>query len=1133
MTIPFLSAIQAYGLVLLRELLGQPRSAGLLSDIAPELLSFSPGLRTRDDGILGDISAQWMLDLARGPVAGRTQWQLVDGSRVGILSSAEKSRAAAVRILATAGGKYGLKMIDPDNAEVIGYRAISIPQFVRISASLSAIEPSLTALDIPANRQEVVWSEILQIAKPICQHILRPGNLRLLWPDDPIPAQFGLHPIPGAGDDVLAPTQPTPFAGQQFYWIPAQVVLASPASVLCSITDDFANVLNALANQFTPLFNMATSQLRLMFPGLFASPDPEKAGAKLQSEPAWSFDGRFSSLDIGMVRLGFGALTFSGDPIDGSTQTDLDKVLDALAFKSDVSGMRNPRVDWSDPASVHYRDFIEMAARQVGVLTARAVLLVSGVPGEAGHVVSEDGDVVLSSLLAPSPHNPLTDILGLHRPELRAAGELSADLASQRTNAAKAGRRVLRKDRLPEPDKWCDLAALEGSGLRTERAMPGPMSRYDVLAGVVTEESLDFLDALLGPLPAAYGPYEFSAGDRDISVAAAAAPKYGGIEQPSNRPGDDLIALIQRDLHAIGIELGLPARAPGAAQAYDGLYGYRQFAAGNDKFNGAMGERPTVVSTARRPEIKRGYTEWAVREFQIASRYPNRVAEVMGARPHYVQRLRTIVPVQADNTIGDRLEDVAGVPLTWPPGHVGPRQIRAEVPNEAVNGRLSIANAHVLRRWRFRRLRAPVVMVAGSNENPLIAPSGEDLIENVDRTDELNSTEFRVYAYDQSGYFGANADAAVLGYFDKGPANANPHPQTDITVSNALGVIAPEPRDEFLSAYRVIASVGEVEASGHFDALNAWDSAIFSYPLFHLTLTLSKSPINEIARPGQMAGFIRWIQDPPADLLSAVFPDETKLPKPNYPIEYPNQAGIDVLRENLSRQMRNVYHGAFGYFGVGASRTNSAPLQGFVTVAGRLSGLAPGGAVDMEAVWPGSNPSGLRQQAFYQSYQEWFRAWPWFYRFAAALRQHQSLRTLLFTYHLDWAHRALAGVVNSIETEQGRAGYLRVAVRGVAGFTKSDVSQAVTARGRATEGNAIIQAVIAARENAARVAAASDTESNRNNLSSLIKLVGSTTDCINYRSAEAEVGALEAADRQDADIFCNVRNDLLRRFTGL
>jgi hypothetical protein len=1118
-----------------------------LSHLSPEVLAFLPGLRTQDEGSLGDNTGSISLQLSPSDDE-EYRWQLRKNGEV--QAELVSKGNEAVTLVASKGGRYQLLVRRKNDDVIVGARQVSLPQFIRISAELSDMKQSLDALSIPAGSQASVWSDIVKHAKLIAHHILRPANFRLIWPDDTVPAAFEPHPV--TTDVVLSPDNPIEYtdddSGQteQVYGPIPAISIISPLHSLAQASDLLAKAKSHLERSFSSSISLINLIVKDLLGSLFTdiSAGQETLPEKLASEPDWYFDTSCHAINLGLLRIGLGGLSYAGDQLTGDSGSVVDQVLRKLASQ----------VDWSDMSTSEYKDFVGVSARLVGTTVARAVLRMQGVPVETGeHIVdtADGSSIVASNILADVPANPVQDLLGLWQPDGLEVNELKAGLDDEQERSEKTVEDAFTVDpRLPDPGQWIDLVRLASEDFRVGCEMTGRTSQYDVLAGIVTESGLDYLDTILGPLPPAYGGYRFQAGDRDTGINASDnnVPVYGGTAKPEDRPGDKLIELLQKDLKAIGIDFGVQDT---------GYYAYQHWRAGKAKYNGEAAARPTGTGNRRASwnDLKAGNTSWAVREFQIANCYPNRVTEKLGADPRYNDRLY-VTQQQASQTIAD--------------------QPSISTISPKVNGELSVADGARLRQWRFRRFRYPVVVVAGAGSGAYDIAERRSRgrvvaryspIENIMRTDQVDVVSHRMYVFDKSGYFDADEAAQSLGDYGRGgwrgPHNSSSHPLCDITPETTLGEnveweIPAENEDEtdeekqerlkeqqrrerFLSVFRVIAAVGEVEAVGHYDGLNAWDNAVFSYPLFHHTLTLTDSDGNsdDEGRPSQMAAFIKWLKDPSDALLKAVFPDAGSSDLPDLPDPYPSeQADVEALRVKLRQKIQQAYQSAFGFFGVGASEVGGgSELTGFTTISGQESAsLTSGESINMRDDWNGmNNTEKLRHQAYYQSYQQWFRSWQWFYRFAAPLRQYQLLRTLLFIYEIAWVKKKIEGVFSDIQTEKGRAAYLRVAVRSTGYFPASEARDAVTSDSGSDEGLAITNAIesklnerIASRVN--REGAGASREPTTREEKALAGLLGTTRRATGFNSDGGlnGVSTLSTSD-QDDSVYLEVRNDMLRR----
>ncbi|MFN4095236.1 MAG: hypothetical protein ACK4GG_00510 [Sphingomonas sp.] len=1073
----------------------------LLAHLDPASLAFEPGLRTKDEGGLGDSSGTAEFDLVPPP-AETVRWDLssTDGK---LLASVTRPMGGAVRVFATSGGRYLLTARRAASNAAIGVAQVSLPYCIPIIAPLNFMRPSLATIGVPEAQQQGVLDALFAAAKPVAHHILRPLNVRLIWPGDATPEPFTVQPVSADDAVPLSPDKPTVFddAGTpaQIFSPPGAIYLTSPANLTLRALSIAMEILRDWLS--IPLPVVLAMFIKRLGTYLFGEDEaPAELPPRFADEPGWSFDAGLSSADILIVRCGFGAFDFAGSPVDEAHGSDVDRVLQAAAAG----------VAWASPASVGYTRFVELSGRHLGTAVAHAVVRQLGRldAGLVHHLREKppgnepipDNALVVAAGIAPSaPVDSLRDQLGLKRPggsTPRDFAMLAVDLADQDVRGGGGN--------LPDPVRWADLATLEAKPWRTGtlalpvRAMPGTASKYDVLAGIVSDADLDFFEARLGTLPPAYGSFTFQPGDIDSDPPGTPQSRYEGTPQPAST----MIELIQRDLAAVGIGIGLERR---------GKYAYRRYVAALTRYDGDAGDAPGPVD---RTELKKGHSGWAVREFQIAAQYPNRVIELLGDVAHYANKLHIVAPAD------DRLD-----PLLAP----------AATPNLHADGELDIVAADRLRRWRFTRRRHPIVIVTGTGAGAFaVAHAGSTALathENLYATDAADSQSYRMFAFDRSGYFNEATLPVTLGDWSSalwgGPHAGASHAQKDITPEAVLGVATAawlppaavagespaarrerERRERFADVYRVIAAVGEVEAVGHFDGLNAYDNAVFSYPLFHHTLGLD-------TRPAQMAAFIRWLQDPSAALLESAYPNAGT----GTDWTSADPADVSARREALRDRLIQIYTEVFGAFGIGASRTSGGTtLTGFVTQAGLETARTAGGiAVDMIVPWAGG-ATGNRQEALHQAYQQWFRTWHWCYRFAAALRNNQALRTALFAYEADWVHRhfeASAGLRTDVRTQQGRAAWVRIEVRRLVQFTPGDARN-FAATNHADEAGAILAEIARRRD------AAAPGSSGRSQLAGLFT---TTTNAVNF--TQANLRPWQPGVQPD-DIYQRVRDDVLR-----
>lgn len=692
--------------------------------------------------------------------------------------------------------------------------------------------------------------------------------------------------------------------------------------------------------------------------------------------------------------------------LGGTGDTEVDAILRTLA--SSAGGEER----WA-----------ELAGRLLGVTIGRTALRGIGLRPTAERPVH----VTPCDVLEPQPRDEIASLLGLHRPAGANISVLPGDLAAVPADASADDRRAAMAT------GWGDLVELfeREWGTAAESS-----TRYDVLSGLVSPDLLETA-RLLAPLPAPYGRRTLAPGSRDAALDAAGSvvtPARYGSEQDDPDDRRTAVADLQSDLRRIGIDYGLSP---------PGLYGYRRIGfsgASVDRsvFDGEPAGAHPTYSVAQSRQIQRGYTGLAVREFLIASRYPNDVVETPTPVAPYGDRLAVAA------TDVERADDgTAGVPL------------------DEVDGEVSPATALEILGWVFARRRLPVVVEARrlragqsdwavANTELFTSPHAHNLL----GPNDIDSRDPRMFVLDLSGMpQRLNPDAPegrlVLGDYNGqydnptrvtygGPRSRAPHRLAPITLDATFGAgspvhVAPAPgapdpgeawlapgtastpaqvRGWFASAFRVIYAVTRKETGGSWDGFNGWDLAVWSYPLFHFTLRLGGG------RPGKMAEAVKWLQDPDA----------------NIPAD-PHR------RDEVHDAMRRAFQRSFGRYGVGSGPIGLNDPTGYLHIAGlRTAAGETGGTpwhVDMASDdWHRQNAAGqARMHAFYDSYVQWFRSWQWAARFVRNLRYDSGLHRLLVAHAIDWSAHALernvhGGVAHTLITsEVAAAAYLRTYVK--------------------------------------------------------------------------------------------------------
>lgn len=933
---------------------------GVLDGTSLQARAFSPGHRAADGG-LGDDRGATTIRADDGRVH---RWTLhdttrLDGADHGVVAEAD---GPAVSVLAGEGGTYLLRTHDGGN--VVGEILLSVPYLIHITHSFASMARALNGIGVPAPDHERRWSAVIQVAKRVATHVLRPVNVRLNWQGQSV-------------DEVLAniadPAIPSLMARRTDGATPLRAIglLIGPEEALLD-----------------PAQRRALSRLRPA-----ADMDDDIAWNTLISRQIRGTDGAAFAARVS-ARLG-------GDV------EDIDEILAGLAAAgaNDAGQQR-----WA-----------EATGRLLGVTVGRAVLRALGLRPGAAAENDRRNDVLPCEVIARSPVNEVHSLLGLHRQPGAAIADLPAALASVAEDASPADRRTAMRD------GWGDLVGLFNADWDiSAEATTG----YDVLAGLVSTRSLDSAQ-LLAPLPGPYGRRTLAPGSIDADVDDAGAvrtpARYGS---EADDPDDRRTAVtdLQTDLRRLRIDYGLePA----------GRYGYRRIAfQGNvldpAVFDGLPGDVHPQHGAALSRLVQRGYTALAIREFQIAGRYPNDVVEQLTVTEPYADRLA----VSASDE--DRADDgTPGTPLDEPDGELEP------------------VDAIQLQQWIFARRRLPVVIEVRERTDP----NAEWAIPNTRLFDnphadnllgpnDVNDNSPRMFVLDLSGMPQQLDDGVVqerrrLGDYGGVNGYGGPHAGrshtiepigltdtfgADSTVHTAPEEGEPDPglmllppdsdstpaqvRGWFRAVWDVLLAVTERETGGRWDGFNGWDSAVWSYPIFHYTLRIGHG------RPGKMPDPVSWLQAPDANI----------------------PAGGDG-RDGVHAVMRAAYQRAFGRYGVGAGPVGIGDPTGYLHVAGlrRVAGGAGAGAweINMEdADWHAAGADQrTRMEVFYDSYVQWFRSWQWAVRFARNLRFDATLQRLLVAHGIDWIIGAMernvhGGVAHTLlTTKRAAVAYTRAFVR--------------------------------------------------------------------------------------------------------
>lgn len=391
-----------------------------------------------------------------------------------------------------------------------------------------------------------------------------------------------------------------------------------------------------------------------------------------------------------------------------------------------------------------------------------------------------------------------------------------------------------------------------------------------------------------------YGDFDLRIGDRDRDKSVSGSKHiYGGKQiDPTTLPQPDPghVKQLQMDLKKFGFAIvGKP----------DGSFGAR--------------------------------TEFALREFQIYARLQN----VAHLKPN---------PTPSSD-YADTLETISNQDP-----HRGP-----------VTGSADAETRIRLKLWSEKNYRCPVVIEAWQMKGGKMEKCIE---QNLWHSKDLRDSKPRMFARDFSGRYGGawplvpdgRTDRAVVGEYTGnktsryvgGPVSMAPKhiwPSAEILPDNLVGKEWKNMSTAERSTFRVIRTISEVEASGYFDSVNAWDTAVLSLGCYHHTILLlayNKEKNQWILDKGEFGANLVYI----------------KKKFPNAYARFATECGIDVKEDwDLNR---------------GEMYVNSlCKYEAWI----RLQ--------DQDGNWTNANDL---------KYAEYFRSWHWFYRAQMAMRTDTDLQ---------------------------------------------------------------------------------------------------------------------------------------------
>jgi|GEM_PF-734735 len=183
-----------------------------------------------------------------------------------------------------------------------------------------------------------------------------------------------------------------------------------------------------------------------------------------------------------------------------------------------------------------------------------------------------------------------------------------------------------------------------------------------------------------------------------------------------------------------------------------------------------------------------------------------------------------------------------------------------------ISGVANQATQAAIQRWLANRWRCPLVINAHR-----VQAGGPGAIAhaNIWRHDEMTDSGLRVFARDFSGAYTlpagrAASDPIVLGDFQtymrwSGPRSVPPNhtwPEAELLPSALVGVELDAMTPSQRATYKVVRAASEVECLGFFDSVNAYDNAFVSLGPCHWTLGIVDTPMAE----GELCGFLAYLR---------------------------------------------------------------------------------------------------------------------------------------------------------------------------------------------------------------------------------------------------------------------------------